>query len=99
VASHLSSSIVVKAFNTINWRHLLVEPAPPGPDRRAIPMAGDDADSKSLVARLADDMGYDSVDIGSLSAGWMLQPGEEMYGPKLSVAEVEAVVARLESRQ
>lgn len=94
VAQHLTGATVVKAMNTIHWRHLLAEPALPGVDgRRAIPLAGDDEEAKSLVAQVIDGMGFDTFDVGGLADGRQLQPGTALYGPKMSVDEISELVA------
>src|SRR5262249_55337418 len=49
---------VIKAFNNIYARHLLERGKPRGtPKRIALPVAGDDSDSKSIVMRLIDELG------------------------------------------
>ena len=57
-------SPVVKAFNTVFASRY----AAPTEDGRALPVfiAGDDADAKAAVARLASSMGFQSLDVGGL---------------------------------
>ncbi len=80
VQQHLSKSRVVKAFNNISFFCLprLSRPAGAG-DRSALPIAGDDMDAKSAVSQLLDDLGYDSVDFGTLSESWRSEPGTLVY--------------------
>jgi predicted dinucleotide-binding enzyme len=75
---------VVKAFNTINWDHLLKRGKPKGaPGRIALPVAGDDQRAKDVVIRLIDELGFDGLDAGSLDESWRQQPGTPVYGTDL----------------
>ena len=78
---HLRSSLVVKAFNNIYFRHLasLVRPSGAG-DRSYLPIAGDDAGAKAEVTAFLDSIGYGAVDAGPLGESWRQQPGEPAYG-------------------
>ncbi len=72
---------VVKVFNGIQAPHLLTAGLPAGdPDRRALPVAGDDAAAKQLVLDLVDALGFDGVDAGPLAESWRQQPGTPVYG-------------------
>jgi predicted dinucleotide-binding enzyme len=75
---------VVKAFNNIHAQHLMERGQPAGtPGRIALPIAGDDADSKAVVSRLIDEIGFDAVDAGSLDESWRQQPGTPVYAADL----------------
>jgi len=93
VARRLARSTVVKAFNHIGY-HDLEDQARPAdsPDRKASGVAGDDRASVSEVARLVDRTGYDPVDVGSLAAGRVLQPGGPVFGTTVSQPEFEQAV-------
>ena len=98
---HLPTSRVVKAFNHIRFSELAVDGTPPGsPDRRALAIAGDDADAKSVVTALLDSFGYDVVDAGPLAESWRFEPDHPAYGPTLTRQEMtdalEAAVRRVE---
>lgn len=80
LAAHLPESHVVKAFNNIFFQHLAALARPRGPERSALPIAGDDAAAKEAVRRLLDQIGYDAVDLGPLSEGWRSQPDTPVYG-------------------
>jgi predicted dinucleotide-binding enzyme len=80
LAAHLPESHVVKAFNNIFFQHLAALSRPRGPERSALPIAGDDAAAKEAVTRLLDQIGYDAVDLGPLSEGWRSQPDTPVYG-------------------
>jgi predicted dinucleotide-binding enzyme len=89
LAAHLPASRVVKVFNTIESSQLASQGQPSGtPDRRAIPIAGDDAQAKKVVAELLDSFGYDVVEAGPLAEGRRFEPGTAPYGPRLTVAEL-----------
>jgi predicted dinucleotide-binding enzyme len=71
---------VVKAFNNILAYSLAELGRPPGAsDRLAVAIAGDDANTKALVAGLANDVGFDPVDAGSLADSWRQQPSTPAY--------------------
>jgi predicted dinucleotide-binding enzyme len=81
VQASLPQTRVVKAFNNIFFQHLASLPRPPGaPDRTALPIAGDDAEAKAIVAALLDSLGYDTVDAGALAEGWRFQRDTPAYG-------------------
>ena len=93
LARRLPGARVVKAFNTIYFQRLMNEQRPPGHvDRLAIPLAGDDAAAKQLVASLIDDMGFDPVDAGSLADGRHQEPGTPVYNLPAGAAEVRAAL-------
>ena len=86
---------VVKAFNGIYADELLSRPTPPGtPGRRALPVAGDDAQAKQVVLALVDELGFDAVDSGSLADSWRQQPGTPVYGPDLAADAVREALAQ-----
>jgi predicted dinucleotide-binding enzyme len=81
-------------FNTIEASQLASQGKPSGtPDRRALPIAGDDAQAKKVVADLLDSFGYDVVDAGPLAEGRRFEPGTAPYGPRLTVAELRDALA------
>lgn len=72
--AHLPESHVVKAFNSIFFKHLLSQARPTGdPERSVLPIAGDNADAKAVATKLLDDLGYDAYDVGALAEGWRYQ--------------------------
>ncbi len=58
-------SMVVKAFNTLNWQQMVDPDSSGGPI--SIPLVGDDADAKAKVAALVAGMDLEPVDLGPLS--------------------------------
>jgi 8-hydroxy-5-deazaflavin:NADPH oxidoreductase len=78
--AHLPGSAVVKAFNSIYYRHLASLARQSGSaDRSTLPIAGDDAAAKATVAELLDDLGYDTVDAGALADSWRFENGAPAY--------------------
>ena len=97
-AEHLPGARVVKAFNTINWQRLGSEGATEAPreERLAIPVAGDDAEAKRLVAELIEQIGFAALDTGSLADGGRLQqPGAPFFNRPLRLLEAERELAEL----
>ncbi|MCF6735178.1 NADPH-dependent F420 reductase [Blastococcus sp. KM273129] len=86
---------VVKAFNGIYAQHLLDAGRPAGaPDRRALPVAGDDAAAKQVVIDLLDELGFDGVDAGDLDGSWRQQPGTPVYGATADADGVRRLLAQ-----
>jgi 8-hydroxy-5-deazaflavin:NADPH oxidoreductase len=85
----LPDSKVVKAFNHIYAAELTTHGQPAGTsNRRALAIAGDDAESNGLVAELIDRFGFDVVDIGPLSESWRIQRDTPGYGPRRTAEEL-----------
>jgi len=93
--AHLPSSKVVKAFNNIVSAQLTTDGTPAGaPNRRALPIAGDDADAKRTVAQLLDQFGFDALDVGPLAEGWRFQRDTAAYlAGRQNLAELQANLA------
>lgn len=92
--AHLPGSHVVKAFNHIESAHLTEHAQPAGSEgRRALAIAGDDADAKATVAGLIDELGFDTVDVGPLAESWRIEPGTPGYGPRLDAAGMREALA------
>jgi predicted dinucleotide-binding enzyme len=90
VQQRLERSTVVKTLNHIGYHELDDERRLAGsPDRRALGVAGDDQSAVALVADVIEQIGYDTVQLNSLSAGRLLQPGEPLFGALLRRAEFE----------
>ncbi|MFB8776339.1 NADPH-dependent F420 reductase [Streptomyces broussonetiae] len=74
--AHLKDSFVVKAFSTVFFKHLPELARPAGaPDRSAVPIAGDDAAAKTVVAGMSESLGYDTYDVGPLAESRRFAPG------------------------
>jgi predicted dinucleotide-binding enzyme len=91
---HLPDSKVVKAFNHIYAASLTTDGQAAGtPNRRALAIAGNDADAKRVVTQLIDRFGYDVVDIGPLADSWRIQRDTPGYGPRRTAAELRQDLA------
>lgn len=89
LAGYFPGSRVVKAFNSIRMAEFERDARPAGdPGRRAIPIAGDNGPDKQLVAKLIDELGYDTVDAGPLAEGWRFDHGSPVYCRPLGRAEL-----------
>jgi len=92
--AHLPKSKVVKAFNHIYAAQLTTHGQPAGtPNRRALVIAGNDADAKAAVTKMLDAFGFDTVDAGPLAEGWRIQRDTPGYGPRRNAAELRADLA------
>jgi 8-hydroxy-5-deazaflavin:NADPH oxidoreductase len=91
---HLPASKVVKAFNHIYAKELTTHGTPAGtPNRRALVIAGDDAEAKQTVMHLLDQFGFDTVDAGPLAEGWRIQRDTPGYGPRRNADELRQDLA------
>lgn len=93
--TRLPGARLVKAFNTIYFRHLATEgnTTLPENERRAVFVAGDDAEAKAVVSGLIRDLGFAAVDAGTLRDGVKLQPGSPVYNQQLTGAEARQRLA------
>jgi 8-hydroxy-5-deazaflavin:NADPH oxidoreductase len=92
--AHLPKSKVVKAFNHIYAADLTTHGQPAGaPNRRALVIAGNDAEAKDAVAKMLDRFGFDAVDAGPLSESWRIQRGTPGYGPRRNAEELRRDLA------
>jgi 8-hydroxy-5-deazaflavin:NADPH oxidoreductase len=94
LARHLPQSRIVKAFNAIPMNDLEDDGRAGGlPDRRALPIAGDDAEAKAIAVKLYDEFGFDAVDVGPLAEGWRFERGAPAYCVPLGRADLERTLA------
>lgn len=85
---------VVKAFNGTYAQDILDRPREAGaPDRMALPVAGDDEAAKKTVRALIEELGFDTVDSGSLDDSWRQQPGTPVYGLQAGADAVTKALA------
>ena len=96
MSAHLKEARLVKAFNTIYFKHLATQgnPSLPLEDRRAIFIAGDDSGAKEIVAKLIEELGFAAVDTGFLhEGGRSQQPGTAIYNKDVTAREAAALVS------
>ena len=80
VQQHLADAQVVKVLNNIWFHHLGLAARPAGaPDRSTLPLAGDDPDANKTAAVLIDELGYDTLDTGSLADSWRFERDQPAY--------------------
>nr|WP_262923933.1 NAD(P)-binding domain-containing protein [Spirosoma liriopis] len=95
-ARRLPDTLLVKAFNTIWYKHLAEQgdPAKPEAERRAIFIASDDPSAKTVVSDLIRAIGFAPVDAGSLhDGGRKLQPDTPLYGKELTATQAQEALA------
>ena len=88
--TRLPGARLVKAFNTIWFKHLAERGRTDQPldDRHAIFVAGDDEDAKKTVMALIEEIGFGPVDTGSLAQGGRRQqPNTALYNNILTRRE------------
>jgi predicted dinucleotide-binding enzyme len=85
---------VVKMFNTIHADRIVAGGLPQGaPGRICLPVAGDDPAAKARAIALAEAMGFDGLDTGTLAESWRQQPGTPVYCRHLELEETRAALA------
>lgn len=96
LARRLSDARVLKGFNTIVFEHLRDRGRPDAPvaERMAIPVAGDDAAAKAVLADLIDQFGFTAVDTGPLAESWRQEPETPVYGAEVSPEQAAALIAK-----
>src|SRR5215210_7727038 len=92
--ARLPGARLVKAFNTIWFKHLAERGRKDLPieDRHAIFVAGDDEDAKRIVMKLIEAIGFGPVDTGSLvDGGRRQQPNTPLYNEVLTVRDARSL--------
>jgi predicted dinucleotide-binding enzyme len=100
VQAFLPGARVVKAFNHMGYHDLDEGPKPAGaPGRKAIAVAGDDADAVAVVSDLVDRVGFDAVPAGSLRDSIRLEPHAEAFGANEDAATIAAMMTRFDETE
>lgn len=93
IQAFLPHARVVKALNHMGYHDLHDEAKPPRTDgRKAIAIAGDDEQDIAIVAKLINTLGFDSLHIGDLAAGRVLEPGHPAFGANLTHTQLAAQI-------
>lgn len=88
---------VIKVFNNILEYTLRHKGKPAGEEGRiAISVAGDNEAHKKVAAELVDQVGFDTVDGGSLAESWRQEPGTPAYCTELNAVELKQAIAAAE---
>jgi predicted dinucleotide-binding enzyme len=98
VIKHFPEGTVVKAFNTIWFKHLAEtgNKKLPVEQRRVIPIAGDDKNAKAKISKLIEEIGFGPMDTGTLKEGSKLQGVQGiLYNREITVKEAASIVKDL----
>lgn len=80
---------IIKAFNNLLAYTLENEGTSEGTSGRiAIAIAGDDLSKKQVIMKVVNDLGFDTVDSGTISDSWRQQPGTPAYCTELTKVEL-----------
>ena len=86
---------VIKAYNNILAGSLVCSGLSKGdPLRLALPISGDNKQSKDLASTLIDDSGFDCLDYGTLQDSWRQQPGSPVYCTDLNLAQLKKSIVK-----
>lgn len=94
VQAHFARSKVVKAFNHIAFSAINSEGQPAGSaGRRALVAASDFPEATAFVTDLYDAIGFDTIDLGSLSESWRIERDRPGYVIRLTADELREKLA------
>ncbi len=89
IQAYLPHATVVKSLNHVAYNEIEEHSLPKGdPDRRAVLIAGDDADAKRQVRDFIDDLGFDPIDLGDLKEGKRFQPGTKLFNTRFRAQDL-----------
>jgi 8-hydroxy-5-deazaflavin:NADPH oxidoreductase len=97
VAKQIPGCKLVKAFNTIYYKDLASKGRPDisKENRSVIFVAGDDLEAKKAVSGLIEEIGFMSVDTGSLKEGGKKQqPGSPIYNNPINVEQANKLLLK-----
>lgn len=95
--AHLPDSYVVKAFNNIPANDIPRDGLAAGkPNRRALPIAGNDDAAKQDAAAFLNSIGFDAVDLGPLSESWRVERDTPAYVKRTTADELRALTASVD---
>lgn len=99
LASYLPAAKITKAFNAIPMTQLESDGLPSGsPERRALPLAGDDAQGKDIASSLYEAFGFDVLDAGPLAEGWRFERGMPAYCVRMTKDQLKTALNSAERR-
>ncbi|MCR8868630.1 NADPH-dependent F420 reductase [Peribacillus frigoritolerans] len=86
---------IIKAFNNLLAHTLENEGTPEGTSGRiAMAIAGNDVSQKQIIMDVVNQLGFDTVDSGSLSDSWRQQPGTPAYCTELTKEELTKALGK-----
>ena len=93
IQQYFKDAHVIKTLNHVAYSELEEHSLPAShPKRRAIVIVGDWPEAKDYVAQFIDSLGFDAIDLGTLSQGHKFQPDTELFNARLTKAEIEHIV-------
>lgn len=91
-AKRLPDCRLVKAFNTIHFKHLQERGTSKKEERITIFVAGDDEEAKSVVKKMIEEIGFAPFDTGSLhEGGRKQQPGSPIYNKPMTLERAKEI--------
>jgi predicted dinucleotide-binding enzyme len=91
-ARRLPGCRLVKAFNTIYYKHLQERGTSRKEERITIYLAGDDKEAKGVVKGLIEEIGFAPFDTGSLKEGGRKQqPGSPIYNSPMTLERAKEI--------
>ncbi len=94
IAEHFPEAHVIKAFNTIYFKHLRDQAFRPEQELRVIPYAGDHQPSLDITKQLIDVMGFVGLYVGKLSESHPMDVDQALYNKDLTVEEAEQILEK-----
>jgi predicted dinucleotide-binding enzyme len=92
---HLPASKVAKGFNHILAKDITTNGTPAGTEnRRALATASDYPEASDLVAKLYDEFGFDTVNVGPLSESWRVERDRPAYVARQTATQLTENLAR-----
>lgn len=85
-------SHIVKALNTIYFVHLKEYAFREPGNRIALPIAGNDVAAKQTVTRLFDQIGFDTVDIGTIADSRPMEVDDILYNKPMNSFQIKAIL-------
>ena len=90
IQAFLDQSRVVKALSHMGYHELRDMARPAGDaDRKAIAIAGADPKDLALVELFVNSIGFDTLQLGDLAKGIVLEPGHKGFGAGLTKRDLE----------
>ncbi len=87
-AQQFPHSDVVKALNTIYYKHLRDYAFRSPEEHIALPIAGDDQAAKKIVSQLLHDIGFDAVDVGTMDNSGVMEVDQLLYNKPMSAKDM-----------
>lgn len=93
IQSYLPQSTVVKAFNHMGYHDIYDESRiHDNNNRKAIAVAGDNTEAVDEVMEIVKNLGFDPLNIGSLTESIKLEPGSAAFGANINKEELQAMM-------